>query len=271
MKIKYVIVSSFPPSVCHKVMGPDGMIFIWMLSFKPAFSLSYFTLIERLFNSSSLSAVRVVSSTYLRLLMFVLAVLIPACASSSPAFRMMYSAYKLNNQGDDIQHWCTPYLIWNQSVVPCPVLTVASWPAHRFLKKQLRWSGIPISWRIFQFVLIYTVKGFSIVNEADFIFWYSLAFSMIQRMLAIWYLVPLPFLNPACTSGSSQFMYWWSLAWIYLASMWNECNFMVVWTFFAIGLLWNWNEDWPFPVLWPLLSFPNLLAEWVQHFHGIIF
>ena len=57
--------------------------------------------------------------------------------------------------------------IWNQSVVPCPVLTVASWPAHRFLKRQVRWSGIPISFRIFQFVMIHTVKGFGIVNEAE--------------------------------------------------------------------------------------------------------
>jgi len=59
--------------------------------------------------------------------------LIPACASSSPAFLMMYSACKLNKQGDNIQPWCTPFPIWNQSVVSCPVLTVASWPAYRFL------------------------------------------------------------------------------------------------------------------------------------------
>ena len=65
---------------------------------------------------------------------------------------MMYSAYKLNKQDDNIQPWCTPFPIWNQSVVPCPVLTVASWPAYRFLKRQVRWSGIPISWRIFMFI-----------------------------------------------------------------------------------------------------------------------
>ena len=53
----------------------------------------------------------------------------------------MYSAYKLNKQGDNTQPWCTPFPIWNQSVVPCPVLTVASWPAYRFLKRQVRWSG----------------------------------------------------------------------------------------------------------------------------------
>ena len=49
----------------------------------------------------------------------------------------MYSAYKLNKQGDNIQPWCTPFPIWNQSVVPCPVLTVASWPAYSFLKRQV--------------------------------------------------------------------------------------------------------------------------------------
>ena len=111
------------------------------LSIKPTFSLSSFTFFKRLF-SSSLSAIRVVSSSYLRLLIFLLAILIPACASSSPRFHMMYSAYKLNKQGDNIQLWCTPFLIWNQSVVPCPVLAVASWPAYRFFRRQVRWSGI---------------------------------------------------------------------------------------------------------------------------------
>ena len=89
-----------------------------------------------------------VSSSYLRLLIFLPAILIPACASSSPAFLMMYSAQKLNKQGDNIQPWCTPFPIWDQSVVPCPVLTVASWPAYRFHRNQVRWSGIPISLRI---------------------------------------------------------------------------------------------------------------------------
>ena len=98
------------------------------------------------FSSSSLSAIRVVSSACLRLLIFLPAILIPACASSSPAFLMMYSACKLNKQGDNIQPCRTPFPIWNQSVVPCPVLTVASWPAYRFLKRQVRWSGIPISY-----------------------------------------------------------------------------------------------------------------------------
>ena len=92
------------PPICHEVMGPDAMIFVfWMLSFKPTFSLSSFTFIKKLFSSSSLSAIRVVSSVYLRLLIFLPAILIPACASSSPAFLMMYSACKLNKKGDNIQ------------------------------------------------------------------------------------------------------------------------------------------------------------------------
>ena len=96
------------------------------LNVKPTFSLSSFTFIKRLF-ISSLSAIRMVSSEYLMLLIFVLAILIPACASSSPEFHMMYSEYKLNKQGDNIQPWRTPFPIWNQPVAPCPVLTVASW------------------------------------------------------------------------------------------------------------------------------------------------
>ena len=70
-----------------ELMQPHAMIFVfWMLSFKPTFSLSSFTFIKRLFSSSSVSALRVVSSAYLRLLVFLPAILIPACASSSPVF-----------------------------------------------------------------------------------------------------------------------------------------------------------------------------------------
>ena len=73
-----------------------------MLSFKPAFSLSSFTFIKRLFNSYLLSAIKVVSFAYLRFFMFLLAILIPGCTVPSPAFLMMYSAYKLNMLGDSI-------------------------------------------------------------------------------------------------------------------------------------------------------------------------
>ena len=106
-KIKSVTIS---PSICHELMGPDTMILVfWMLSFRPTFSLSSFTFINRLFSFSSLYAIMVVSSVYLRLLIFLLAILVPACASSSSVFLMMYSSYKLNKQGDNIQPWCTPF------------------------------------------------------------------------------------------------------------------------------------------------------------------
>ena len=54
---------------------------------------------------------------------------------------------------------------------------------------------------------------------------------------------------------------------LYFVSVWDECNCAVVWTFLGLTFLWDWNENWPFPVLWPLLSFPNVLAYWVQHLH----
>ena len=83
-------------------------------------------------------------------------------------------------------------------------------------------------------------------------FWNSLAFSIIQWMWAIWSLVPLPFLNPAWTSGISWFVYCWT-SWTglenfehYFAIVWDECNCVVVWTFFGIAFLWDWNENWPF-------------------------
>ena len=86
-KIKSATISTISPSKCHEVVGPDAILSVfWMLSFQPTFSLSSFTFIKRLFNSSSLSAIRAVSSTYLRSLIFLPEILIPACASSSPAF-----------------------------------------------------------------------------------------------------------------------------------------------------------------------------------------
>ena len=216
-KIKSVTVSIVSPSICHEVMGPDAMISVfWMLSFKPTFSPSSFTFSKSLFSSSLLSAIRVVSSGYLRSLIFLPAVLIPACNSSSLAFRMMYSALKLNKQGDNIQHWHTPFPIWNQSIVPCPVLTVASWPSYRFLRRQVGWSGSSISLGVFSTFCCDSHKGFSVVNEAwSKCFSGTLLFFLWSSgwMLALWSLVPLLFLNPACTSGSSWFSYCWSLAW----------------------------------------------------------
>ena len=127
-----------------------------------------------------------------------------------------------------------------------------------------------------QFVVIHTVKSFSVVNEAkvgiflEFSCFFadpmdvgnlisgSSAFS--KSALNIWKFLVHVWLKP----GLENFEH-------YFASMWDECNCAVVWAFFCIAFLWDWNENWPFPVLWPLLSFPNLLAYWVHHFHSIIF
>ena len=244
-KIKSVTVSIVSPSICHEVKGPVAMILVfWILSFKPALSLSSFTFIKRLFNSSSLSPIRVVSSVYLRLLIFLPPVLIPACASSSLAFYMMYSAYKLNKQGDNIQPWRT--LSWfGTSVVPCPVVTVASWPACRFLRRQVRWSASPT-------VCCdpHTFKGFSVVNEAEvdvflefFCFLsdltdignlisFSSAFS--KSKLNIWKFSVHALLKPSLENVEH-----------YFASLWEEYNCAVVWTFFGIAFLWDWDEKEP--------------------------
>ena len=102
-----------PPSICHEVMGWDTVIILFFqyLVLSRLFPLSSFTLIKRLFSSSSLSAIRVVSSAYLRLLRFLLPILIPAYNSSSPAFLIMCSVYRLNKQGDSRQPCRTPFLL----------------------------------------------------------------------------------------------------------------------------------------------------------------
>ena len=173
-------------------MGPDAMIVFWMLSFKPAFSLSSFTFIKRLFSSSSLSVLKVVSSVYLRLLIFLPAILIPTCASSSPAFLMMYSAYKLNKQRDNIQPWRTPFPIWNQSMFGS---NCYFWSCIQVLQEAGKVVWYSHLFKSFpQLFVIHTVKGFSVVNEAevDVLPEFS-CFFYDQQTLAIWSLVPLPF------------------------------------------------------------------------------
>ena len=212
----------------------------------------------------------------MRLLVFLPAVLIPACASSSPTFCMMYSAYKLNKQGDNIQHWHTPFPIWKQSVVLCTVLTIASWPAYRFLRRQVRWS-------VFQ-----SLEEFSTVccDPHSQRLWCS-QWSRSRFFLEFSCFFDDPVDIGNLISDSSVFsksgLYIWKFMGHvllklrlencehYFDSMWDECNCAVFWTFFGIAFLWDWNENWHFPILWPLLRFPSLLAYWVQHFHSIIF
>ena len=164
----------------------------------------------------------------------------------------MYSAYKLNKQGDNIQPWCTPFSIWNQSVVPCPVLTVASWPAYNFLKRQVRWSGISISFRIFN-SYCNPHKGFGIVNKAEVdVFLEPSCFfcdpadvgdftsgssAFFKTSLNIWKVTVHILLKP----GSEKIEH-------YFTSMWDVCNSLsIFWHCFSLGLEWkltfsSWTE-----------------------------
>ena len=167
-----------------------------------------------------------------------------------------------------MQPWRTPFPIWNQFVVPCPVLTVASWTAYRFLKRQVRCSGIHNSFRIFHSLLLSTQSKFEVVNKVEIYVFLELscffnnpvdvgnlisgssAFS--KSSLNIWKFMIHIWLKPGLGNFEHDF-----------TNMWDECNCVVVWALFGIAFLWNWNENWPFPVLWPLVSFPTLLTYWV--------
>ena len=189
----------------------------------------------------------------------------------------MYSAYKLNKQGDNIQPWCTPspYLepvCCSMSSSNCCFLTCIQISQEA---GQVVWN-FHLSNNFPQFIVIHTVKGFGIVNKAEIdvfleLSWFfddpadvgnlisgSSAFS--RTSWNIWKFTVHILLKP----GLENFEH-------YFASVWDECNCVVVWAFFGIAFLWDWNKNWPFLVLWPLLSVPNLLAYWVQHFHSIIF
>ena len=129
----------FSPFNLSWIDGIRGLVLSFcILSFMPAFSLSSFTIFKRLFSSSSLSAIRVVSFVYLGLLIFLPAVLISVYVWSSPAFLMVSSAYKLNKQGDNIQPWPTHFPVLNLSIVPCLFLTVASWLAYSLVRRQVK-------------------------------------------------------------------------------------------------------------------------------------
>ena len=202
------------------------------------------------------------------------AILIPTCASSSLTFRMVYSAYKLNKQDDNIQPWPTPFPIWNQSVIPCLVLSAASWPAYRLLRRQVKWSGIPISLRIFKFVVIHTIKCFSIVSEAEV---------DVFLELRCFFYDPMDVGN--LTSGSSTlsksnlnicswFSYCWDIAWrILIVTLLDVkygqlCNSLnILWRCPFLGLGWKLTISSPAANA----EFSKFAGIWVQHFNSIIF
>ena len=114
-----------------------------------------------------------------------------------------------------------------------------------------------------QFVVIHIVKGFDIVNKAKVDVFLELSFffddpvdvgnlisgssAISKKSLNIWKFTVHILLKPSLWNFEH-----------YFASLWDECNCVVVWAFFGIALLWDCNENWPFPVLWPLLHFQNL-------------
>ena len=129
---------------------------------------------------------------------------------------MMNSAYKLNKHSNNIQPWRTPFPIWNQAVFPCPVLAVASWPAYRFRRRQLRWCSIPISLRIFQFFVFFflssTQKNHLLHRNTSVQSGSSWPFTMVKEVLCSFYCIwklPIQPHTPGCLLLLS-FSFQWS-------------------------------------------------------------
>ena len=126
-----------------------------------------------------------------------------------------------------------------------------------------QWSGIPISFRVFH-SLLWSTQSKAFVNKAEIDVFLELSFffndpadvgNLISSSSA--------FSKTSLNSGSSRFMYCWTGLENfehYFTSVWDECNCAVVWAFFGIAFLWDWNENWPFPVLWPLLRIDYIFS-----------
>ena len=179
----------------------------------------------------------------------------------------MWQYTDLTNFLPDLEQVCCPVSSSNCCFLTCIQISQEAgqvvWYSHLF-------QNFP------EFVVIHTVKGFGIVDKADVDVFLELscffddptdlgnlisgpsAFS--KSSLNTWRFMVHMLLKPSLENFEH-----------YFTSVWDECNCLVVWAFFGITFLWDWNENWPFPVLWPLLNFPNLLSYWVQRFHSIIF
>ena len=148
-----------------------------------------------------------------------------------PAWHFAWcETYKLNKQGDNIQPWRTPFPIWNQSVVPCPVLTVASWPAYKFLRRQVKWSDIPIFLKIFYNLLwCSTVKGFNVVNEAEVD---VLKFSCFSKSSLNTWKFSVHVLFKSCLENFEH--YFSSVRWVQLCG-----SLSILWHYLSLGLEWK--------------------------------
>ena len=238
--------------------------------FKPTFSLSCFTFIKRLFSSSSLSAIRVVASGWWHLHI------------RGYWYFSWQSWFQFVLHHDQLFSWCICIQVkqagWQYTALTYsfpdlePVCCSMSSSTCCFLTciqisqeaGQVVWCSC-FSKNFPQFVVIHTVKGFGIVNKTKV---------DVFLEIACFFYDPTDVGN--LISGSSVFSKSNLNIWeftvhvllkiglenfeLYFASVWNKCNCAVVWAFFGIAFLWDWNENWPLPVMWSLLSFPNVLA-----------
>ena len=236
-----------------------------MLSFKLAFSLLSFTFVNRFLSSSSISAIRRLSSAYLRFLILFLEILIPPCASSIPAFYMIYSIQKLNKKGENIalmhsfpnlEPVCGSMFGSNCCFLTCIEVSQEAgkvvWYSHLFKKSP-------------QFVVIHTVNGFIIVNETKVevfflefsCFFYdptdvgnlSSSFSAFSKSRLNFRKFSVHAVLKTCLEKFEK----------HFASMWNECNCVVVWTWqcLSLGLIWKLTFSSPVPLL-QFFKFPEV-------------
>ena len=171
-----------------------------------------------------------------------------------------------------MQAWCTPFLIYNQSVVPCPVLTVASSHAYRFLRKKIRWPAMPISWIVLQFVVIHKVKGFGIVNKAKVDAFVELP-CFFDDPTDVGNLISGSSAFSKSSLNSRKFMVHVILKpdlgnfEHYFARVWQLCDSLnILWHCLSLELECPWNSR-----TVAIAEFSKFVVYWMQHFHSILF